>query len=439
MNRRRGAAATWRQANMSLWLWPSVVVVVAYAVGALLSAHPFGEGSFAGGLFHAGAGGARTVLTALVGGLVTALSVVFSLTITGLQLVHQQYSPRLLRNFMRDRSAKVTLAVFAGTVAYILAVLRAMPPSDSPEPVPRLAIFGAMLLFMACVGIVAYFAQHITDAIRVHNAMGRVVAETNDGIDRTAKAGSAPAGPAVRDGLPTPGEGGVVVPAGRTGYLQEADLDGLAAFAERGGLTVRLRPMIGDQVVEGTPLAWVWPRAGTDGLPDGDELRRGIKDAVEIGGDRTQDTDVAYGFRQLVDVAVRATSPSLNDPYTAVQAIDHMTVLLCRLAKEGVPDGVRRDANGAVLAAVPGVDLADYVKLACDQTRRYGAQEPAVAARLLKLLRDVGALAPEDAKPMLRAEVGRVLDHAPVEDEAEAALAWIDGRPAPQEASFVRL
>lgn len=202
--------------------------------------------------------------------------------------------------------------------------------------------------------------------------------------------------------------------------------------------------MIGDQVVSGTPLAWVWPRRSDDRLPHEAELRRRINGAVEIG------TDVAYGFRQLVDVAVRAMSPSLNDPYTALQAIDHLTVLLCRLAREGVPSGVRRSADGAVLVAAPGSDLADYVRLATDQPRRYGAQEPAVAVRLLQLLRDVGALAPEDAKPALRAEVKRVLDHAeqqasdtddlaPVRDAAQAALAWMAGRPQPQEASFVRL
>lgn len=448
MNRRRGAGAAWRAANMSLWLWPSVAVAVAGALGALLGAQPWGAEPFAEPLFRGDVAAGRAVLTALVGGLVTALSVIFSLAITGLQTVHQQYSPRLLRNFIRDTPTKVTLCVFAGTVAYMLAVLRATPPSDSGEPLPRLAIFVGMLLFLACVGIVAYFAQHITNAIRVHRAMDRVVADTHQALDLAGHAAGGRERVVAGETLPEPLESARVVAAEDTGYVREIDLDRLAEAARSHGASIRLRPMMGDQLIAGTPLAWAWPRDG--GRLDADGVAGDVRRAVEIGPDRTQDTDVAYGLRQLVDVAVRAMSPSLNDPYTAVQAIDHMTVLLCRMAREGVPGGVVRDETGAVLVAAPSADLADQVRLAVDQPRRYGAQEPAVAVRLLKLLGDVGVLAPREARDALRSEVERVRAHAegqasetddldPVRDEARAAMASIEGRPPPRGASSVRL
>ena len=159
---------------------------------------------------------------------------------------------------------------------------------------------------------------------------------------------------------------------------------------------------------------------------------------------------MACGLRQLVEVAMRAMSPSLNEPCTAVQAIDHMTVLLVRMAREGVPGGIVRGEGGALLVATPNADLADHIRLAVDQPRRYGAQEPVVAVRFLKLLDEVGALAPEAARPALRSEVERVRAHAegqaaeiddpgPVRGEAEAALAAIEGRPLPRGAPSVRL
>lgn len=437
MNRRRGAGAVWRQINMSLWLWPGVAVVVAYVFGLWVSRVQLGSDSIAGTLFQGDGSAGRSILTALVGGLVTALSVIFSLTITGLQLVHQQYSPRLLRNFIRDRSTKVTLGVFAGTVAYILAVLQSFPPSDSPEPVPRLAIFLGMVLFMACVGAVAYFAQHITQSIRVHKTMDRVAEDSRHAIRLSNKAAPAQAHTAIRAPLPQPPDHAVLIDAWRSGYVREIDVTHLADRAGKAGATLRMRPMIGDHVIEGMPLAWYWSRG--EGDVDATVMRRELRKAVEIGEDRSEDTDVSYGFRQLVDVAVRAMSPSLNDPYTAIQAIDHMTVLLCGLARSGMPDGVVRDADGALLVAVPGADLADYLRLAIDQPCRYGGGEPAVAVRLLKMLSEVGALAPSEARQAIEAEIDRVSAYASsqmnehddltsVQEEAAAARAALNGQ-----------
>lgn len=425
--------------------------MVAFMVGTLLSSGPFTGKLADGWMFEAGASGGRALLTALVGGLVTALSVVFSLTITGLQTVHQQYSPRLLRNFVRDRGTKLTLGVFAGTVAYLLAVLRSMPPADSGEPVPRVAILGGMVLFMACVGVVAYFAQHITNSVRVHDVMQRVVTETRQAFDRalrTAELGvrrSAVLGP-----LPEPGGNALPIVAHRTGYLHDVDLDTLARVAEETGCGVRLRVAVGELVLEGTTLAFVWPLPRFAASIDTEIWGQALCSACAFGPSRSEDVDVAYGFRQLVDVAVRAMSPSLNDPYTAMQAIDHLTVLTCDIARRGVPNNVLQFADHHVLVAVPSLDLIDYVRLACDQPRRYGVQEPAVAVRLLGLIRDVATHAHPDANKALHHELERIEQHArraaevgadlsPVEAAADAARAAISGARSMQDASHVRM
>lgn len=451
MNRHRGFGAAMRQVRMSLWLWPSMVAVGAYIIGTMLSNLQLDGSRFAFIAFKANAGGGRTLLAALVGGLLTALSVIFSLTITGLQTAHQRYSPRLLRNFLRDRPTKVTLAVFAGTVAYMLAVLRAIPASASGDPVPRIAIFGAMMLFMGCVGIVAYFVQHITNSIRVHKVMARIVVETEQAIDLLDSL--TPPGtprPALRAAPPEPGPGHALINASRSGYVLEADLDRLARWAREAKVIVRLRPMIGDQLMADTPVAWVWPQEPHGPMPETRELTRRINGTLVLGGDRSQATDIAYGFRQLVDIAVHAMSPALADPYTAMQSIDHLTILTCHLAARGLPEGARRDEDGRIRVIAASLDLRDFVRLACDQIRRYGGHEPGVAVRLLKLLEEVAAQAPASMQPVLRLEVQRILDQAeeqvtrhddldPVRDQAKAALAAIDGQVLLQEASYVRL
>lgn len=451
MNRRRGTRATLRQANMSLWLWPSVAAAAAFGVGVALGSITLGEDSFATTFFKADVSAARAVLAALVGGLVTAFSVVFSLAITALQAVHARYSPRLLRNFMRDSGTKITLGVFAGSVAYMLAVLQQLPASDSSDPVPRLAVVVAMALFMACVGVVAFFTQHITHSIRVHKVMQRVVDECHRSIDLAAHTFSRSSAHSPPDSMTQPADETAitVVAAERSGYVQEIDLDKLADFAKRAGVVLRLAPVIGDQVMAGTPLAWVTPHNANGN--ESATYHRGVNDHVEVGLDRSMDTDIAYSLRQLVDVAVRAMSPSTNDPYTAMQALDHLTMLLCRLAHEDMADGVRRDRDGTLLVQTPVLGLEAYVRLACDQPRRYGGHEPAVAMRLLKLLRNVASRAPDRMQPALRSEIDRVLEHAerhmtpeddldPIRVEAETARRWAAGELTTiPEASFVRL
>lgn len=428
----------------TLWIWPSITVAVALLAGTLLSTVSTGPSPW---LFRGDGSAGRTVLTALVGGLVTALSVVFSITIVGLQTVHSQYSPRLLRNFIQDLGAQVTLATFAGVSAYLLAVVRQIPPAGSSMPVPRLAITLGMLLFLLCVGVVAYYAQHITHSIRVSSAMDRVV-------DDALRIGDARAASehADSDQLPVPPAGSHVVAATGTGYMQGVDMGTLAELAVERALIIRLRPMVGDAVVAGSPIAWTWPADGPSAVQQGVEAAdpdRRIADAVRIGRDRELDRDFTYGLRQLVDVAIRAMSPSLNDPYTAVEAVDHLTAMLCRLTEQPLGARVHRDGQGRVIVAQPGPDLATCVELACDQIRRYGGHEPAVAVRLLLLLREVGVHGHPDLRPTLQGHVRRIVQHAEATSEhdevqvvrtaAETASAWIDGRIVPEDAAFERL
>ena len=451
MDRQKKVNVAVRGAGMSLWFWPTIAAVVAFILGTALSSFALSS-SLPIRVFEAGPGAARTVLTALVGGLVTALSVIFSLAITGLQVVHQQYSPRLLRNFLRDRATKVMLGVFASSVAYKLAVIRSLPASDSTDPVPQIAVALAMVLFMGCVGAVAYFAQHITDSIRVHRAMQRVVSDCDDTIALAASKVRVRSNAERSVDFTEDETNGdwKMVPAPSTGYVQEIDLDGLAFCAEKYGRLVRVVPIVGDQIMSGTPL--IFTKTDTDTSQNSVSATR-VEDLtflIQIGKDRSINTDIAYGIRQLVDVAIRAMSPSINDPYTAMQAIDHLGALICRLAQSEIEHGCRYGRNGKLIVLCKSLTLDDFVRLACQQPLRYGGHEPAVALRLVKILRDIAYLAPKETGPALHEEAQRVLnfveknaeptdDLTPIRTEFDTLEQWLNGKPSQPNVTFMRL
>ena len=157
----------------------------------------------------------------------------------------------------------------------------------------------------------------------------------------------------------------------------------------------RWRPAwVGEHVVAGTTLAWIWRVSPDDPAPDPRDLTRILEAGVRIGFERTLEQDAAFGIRQLVDVACKALSPAVNDPYTAVQAVDHLSVIFCALARRPLDTHVAGEGLGAVI--VPARRFGDYLAVMCGLIRRYGASEPTVAHALLRLLGSCAAVAGDD-------------------------------------------
>ena len=186
----------------------------------------------------------------------------------------------------------------------------------------------------------------------------------------------------------------VPVTSRRSGYVQAVRPGVLLSQAARHGACLRLRPRVGEHVVAGTTLAWIWRAAPGDPAPDPQAFSRVLGAGVRIGFERTLEQDAAFGIRQLVDVACKALSPAVNDPYTAVQAVDHLSVIFCALARRPLGNHVARDGRGAVI--VPGRRFGDYLAVMCGLIRRYGASEPTVAHALLRLLSSCAAVAADD-------------------------------------------
>ena len=179
-----------------------------------------------------------------------------------------------------------------------------------------------------------------------------------------------------------------------SGYVQAVRPARLLPCAARHGVCLRLRPRVGEHVVAGTTLAWIWRDSPADPAPDPAAFARILDSGVRIGFERTVEQDAAFGIRQLVDVACKALSPAVNDPYTAVQAVDHLSVIFCALARRPLGTHVARDGRGIVI--VPARRFGDYLAVMCGLIRRYGASEPTVAHALLRLLGNCAAVAGDD-------------------------------------------
>ena len=367
----------------SLWFLPSIFVVAAIMLAEVARVLTPAQSPAAAGMLLVDVDGARSLVATIAGSVITVTGLVFSLMVVSLQLASQQFSPRLLRTFLRDRGTQVVLGVFLATFAYSLTVLRSI--RSVPEPfVPPVAVAGTFVFALASVIALVYFIHHATVEIRVDTMMRDVARETLDTIAYVYPnpQSSQPATP-----VPHTPPGAALVRASASGFLQDVSLEALAAAARDEDLVVRLHVPVGEYVVEGTPLLWVWHATGE---PPADDtvlrVRPALFSAVQVGHERTIQGDVAFGLRQLVDIAAKALSPAINDPTTAVHAVDRLAGLLCVLAGRRLEPRIALDHDGSARAVVPSRTFDEFLDLACGQIRRYGAGEPAVTMSLLKLL-----------------------------------------------------
>jgi uncharacterized membrane protein len=338
-------------------------------------------------LFSGGPPAARAILQSIAGSLITVTSLTFSLTVVTLQLASSQFSPRLLRTFASDRFVHVTLALFLAAFAFALTVLRSVRDEGNGNAafVPEISVTAAFFLAIASVGGLVLFLAHLAREIRVETMMRRVRLETQQTIDRVFPE-DRPAPPA--GSVPT--SGGIPIIAGSSGFLNSIDQDALLRVARDCGAVVRVDRLPGRFLVMGVPFATAWPVEGaTNGAETREELTQGVNGAIATGFERTNVQDVGFGFRQLVDVAVRALSPGINDPTTAVHVIGHLSALLCLLVKRNPGPESLTDDDGTIRVVLSLPTLGDLLDLAMNQPRTYGAADPAVADRLLELLHEV--------------------------------------------------
>ncbi len=375
----------WVALRASLWFVPALLVSAAVcAAFALIEADaylPSGLSAEWPRVFGAGAEGARGMLTAIATSMITVAGTVFSVTIVALSLATSQYSPRVLRNFMSDRPTQVVLGAFVAVFAYCLIVLRTIRGGDEGTFVPSLAVIGGVLMAFIGIGLLIFFVHHVATAIQVTSIVERISSDTLEAIDRLFPRGI---GEDLGDETPglasaLPASGWHPVMAGRSGYIVAVDAHRLMDLAARGDAIVHLTRRVGDYVVEGTPIARTAP--GND-HPPVDAWRGEILGCFTLRGERNVDQDAAFGFQQLVDITLKALSPSVHDPSTAGTCVDHIGGLLHRLSSRRI-EGTLRQRNGRLRLVVERPDYDDFVRLALGAITHHAGTHDGVHARLI--------------------------------------------------------
>jgi uncharacterized membrane protein len=395
------------RSRFPLWVWPTF----ASAIGLVLSivvVRTVPGSDRAPLLGSADVEATSALLQVLATATMASLTLAFSVTVVTLQLASQQFSPRMLRKFTHDRITKLTVAVLAGTFVYALSVLGSMR-----NDLAMTQLVGAVgqVLGLMSVAVIVAFISHIARAIRVDTMMRSVHDETIRAMDNRF-AGRDPGHPAL-ESLSLVEEQAWTVSVDGSGFVQTVDVPRLIHHAMQHDALVRLAVRPGDQVLHGTPLASAWQTDGRHPPTEPEDVAHLVRKCVTTGYERTLDEDVSYGFRQFEDIAVKAMSPSLNDPATAAHAIGHMGALLIRLMDCQLGPTVHTDKTGTARAITLDRDLRYYLDLCCQQISRFASREPTVLLALLRALRDVGlACRTEEQRAEVRRSADLVLSEA---------------------------
>ena len=323
-------------------------------------------------LYNGGGTGARTLLGAVASSTIGVAGTVFSITIAALSLAAGQMGPRLLRNFTRDRGNQLTLGAFLGTFCYALMVLRSVRTQSEGAFVPHLSLSVSMLLAFICVGTLVFFVGHMASRINVDTVIELVSEDIRASIQRLMVEVPRPAAPPLLDW-----HAADVVCDPRRGYLQQLDEDGLADWAAEHGTAIRMLVRPGDVVFPGAAIAATMPAA--------EGAAEAIDGATAIGGQRVGSVGLDYAVRQLVEVAVRALSPGINDPHTAMSVLDRLGAALCDAVPLHLPDGIHR-RDGRVVLIVPALEYAGLVDAMFNLIRQNAGDSAAVLGRLLAVL-----------------------------------------------------
>ena len=404
----------WSSLRGSFWFVPSLIVAanIAFAV-ALVQADSAGTRPWMARwprLFGAGAEGARQMLSTIAGSMMTVVGVTFSMTLVALTLASSQYTSRVLRNFMRDRVTQIALGIFAGIFTYCLIVLRTIRGGDEGGFIPSLAVFFGVILAIGGITVLIFFIHHIALSIQASNIIASVATETMEAVDRLFPE---KLGQGRRDGdedgalPPLPERSWQGVPAQADGYLQSVDDGALLRLAREHKTIVRMERGIGDFVVKETTLAWLALET-----PPEDETTSGLQAAYRIDRHRTVEQDAEFGVRQIVDMALRALSPGINDTTTAVMCVDYLTAILARLAGRSIPSP-RRYEEGELRVIAVRPTFAGMVEESFDQIRESGAGNAAILLQMLSGLQTIaGVTASRSRRRALGEQLERIAEVA---------------------------
>lgn len=383
-----------RSVRASYWFVPSVMLVLAIALGALmvwLDAGP--AATMLDGVSwyqKSKPEGAREVLSTIAGSMITVAGVVFSITIVAISFAANQYGPRILTNFMSDRGNQVTLGTFVATFAYSVVVLRTIHAGET-DFVPQMAVLVALVLALCSIAVLIYFIHHIPESIHINTVTARIgrqliqaieerftngeeagseIDETRDMLERTA------------DSLFSLAAASTAIRSDSSGYLEVVDEAALAEIAGENYVVLRFDKVPGEFLRKGDVVA----RAAPKDLVS-DETRVAVQRSCRVGRKRTPEQDLLFLADELVEIAARALSTGVNDPHTANTCVDWLSAAGSEMAGRRAPSPFLTERDGKLRVIVPRVTFGVFMN------RSFGQLLPYVAADINAATHSLDALA----------------------------------------------
>jgi uncharacterized membrane protein len=407
---RSRAVAALQAVRATYWFFPALLTLAAILLSLLLTAFDRTIAEvpvWLGWAYGGGADGARALLSAVAGSMITVVSVTFSVMVVALTVSSQHFGPRLLRSFMRDRPAQLVLGTFTGTFAYCLMVLRTVQGDGGDlyeRFIPHLAVTGAVVLALISVGALIYYVHHIALSMQVTEITRRIGHELEHAIERLYPdpIGS-PAESRANYSSSVPADA-AQVRASTTGYVQNVDENALFGMASDCRVTIWLHARPGDFVVKGEVIGALSPATR-----DRREAADAVAEAYVIGSERSLQKDAGFAVQQLVEIALRALSPGVNEPFTAIAAIDWLAGPFSSLAERGIPSATRTDDSGRVRVVTAPRTFAGLLHEGFEPIALHGGRNPEVAGRLLDSLARLAVVARRTEDRQAIADVSRIV------------------------------
>lgn len=327
---------------------------------------------------------AQVILSSIATSIMTVVSIVFAILLMTLTLASTQFSPRILISFVRDRTTQWTLGVFLGTFSYCMASLPAARALPHPS-VPVATVTGAMVLALVSVGWLIYFINHISRSISVNHIVDRIARETELVIDQLMPYPRGPFPLPDRSEV-SPAKDGAPILSRQSGYVCYVDINRLVALAQAYRISVHIERRVGQFVPAGIPLARV---SKVERVPADRALH--LIAAFDIGSTRTMQQDVEFGIIQIVDIALRAMSPAVNDPSTAISCVDQLSRIMIFWISRAPPPSYYYAPPHVLRLVVPWMSVDGLLDTAFEQIRHYGVADVAVSLRLMRAFNDIAS------------------------------------------------
>jgi uncharacterized membrane protein len=400
------------QRDINLWRIPlqlSLVAVVVFAITLVPDIlDKYRVIHIPSWLTMGGIDDARAILAAMMGAVATVLALIFSVALLVLSMVSTLFGPRLLYRFLQDWVTQVTIGMFMGTFVYICLVFLVTHQDPQSSFIPQISLITAWMLVVISFGFLVYFSHRVASSIQNPDMIAAIVDDlyVAAGDARVSDAGEGIGAAPDDAAILRQADSGAIVSCPKSGYLQNVDHGALVAAARAADVLIVLRFRPGQFVLHGEALAAIVPadKAGT--------IESAIDRGIHIGRHRTLTQDSEFGIAQVVEIAIRALSPAVNDTFTGVACVDWLADALLTLVERPPLEGNWYDTGSRLRVWMPPVRLERLAKLAFDQIRQASSTTPAVLIRQLEAIRRLAPRLPDACRQALSDQADAILETA---------------------------